>query len=366
MLGQKALEQEAAKAREVMAACFPKQVMTSLNGLLAQMPGLGSTRDALTLADQIIGLFQNLSNEHSENKESGEGGKGKAENSSGHQETGSQDSESQHQEDKPDSQSGEALESDSVSGDRDKAENLAGDNGDASGKAEAPFLKHILESTDQDWPEDLFHTVAIEMEGWSSQQGGGLSAVTTTPQVDEVVINKEDRKAGKELLWKVTSESARLAAQLTGLVQAKTLTRNRTGKRGVRLDGKRLHRVALDDGRLFKRRSESITINAAIHISLDISSSMSPRMGLAREAVLALVMCFEAGQWRDRFGFSVPRQQQCRSCLYNHIWCRVTMNLLGQQGGGFIVTWTVMIQRPWQQGSGMQCKKCLQKEQRGG
>ena len=85
------------------------------------------------------------------------------------------------------------------------------------------------------------------------------------------------------------SESARLAAQLTGLVQAKTLTRNRTGKRGARLDGKHLYRVALDDGRLFKRRSESITIDAAIHISLDISSSMSPRMGLAREAVLALV-----------------------------------------------------------------------------
>ncbi|MGI9276245.1 MAG: VWA domain-containing protein, partial [Endozoicomonas sp.] len=155
--------------------------------------------------------------------------------------------------------------------------------------AEAPFLKQILECTEEDWPEDLFQSVAKEMEDWSGQQGGGLSAVTTTPQVDEVVITKEGREAGKKLLWKVQSESARLAAQLTGLVQAKTLTRDRIGRRGARLDGRRLHRVALDDGRLFKRRSESISTDAAIHISLDISSSMSPRMELAREAVLALV-----------------------------------------------------------------------------
>ena len=202
VLGQKALEQEAAKAREVMAACFPKQVMTSLNGLLAQMPDLGSTRDALTLADQIIGLFQNLSNEHSENKESGEGGKGKAENSSGHQETGSQDSESQHQEDKPDSQSGEALESDSAQEEQTNSENRSGNNEDATDKAEASFLKQILESTDEDWPEDIFQSLANEMEGWSSQQGGGLSEVTSTPQVEEVVITEKDRRLERNCFGK--------------------------------------------------------------------------------------------------------------------------------------------------------------------
>ena len=66
-------------------------------------------------------------------------------------------------------------------------------------------------------------------------------------------------------------------------------TRDRIGKRGMRIDGKRLHRISLDDGRLFKRRSESIAINATVHISLDISASMASRMPLAREAVLALV-----------------------------------------------------------------------------
>ena len=126
------------------------------------------------------------------------------------------------------------------------------------------------------------------MEGWSGGQAGGLSAVTTTPSVDRVEVGDRDRDEGQKLLWKTKAGSARLAAQLTGLVQGRTLCRNRTGKRGKTLDGKRLHRMAIGDGRLFRRQAESITIDATLHLCLDISSSMSPRMELAREAVLAL------------------------------------------------------------------------------
>ena len=305
VLGQKALEQEAVKAHEVMKDCFPRQLLDSLNGLLDKVPDLSSTRDALKLADQLIGLFQNLSNENSGSINSGEEGSSKTENSSGDQKTNSQHSETQDQEDKSDSVSGDDLESDSAEGKGDNPENLSGSdnqavfkNEDASEKAEdllsqKDSLKQILESSDFDWPEDLFESVAGELESWSCEQSAGFSVVTTTPMVDEVVISTEDREAAKDLLWKVKSESARLAAQLTGLIQAKTLTRDRIGKRGMRIEGKRLHRIALDDGRLFKRRSESIEINATVHISLDISASMDSRMPLAREAVLALIMALK-------------------------------------------------------------------------
>ncbi len=67
----------------------------------------------------------------------------------------------------------------------------------------------------------------------------------------------------------------------------------RPGKRGAKLDGRRLHRVAMNDGRVFKQRSEALSINAAVHISLDISASMGPRMELAREAVLALMIALK-------------------------------------------------------------------------
>ena len=112
--------------------------------------------------------------------------------------------------------------------------------------------------------------------------------MTTTPSVDRVEVSDEDRIEGQKLLWRTKAESARLAAQLTGLVQAKTLCRDRTTKLGKKLDGKRLHRMAIGDNRLFCKRSEAITIDATVHLCLDISSSMASRMGLAREAVLAL------------------------------------------------------------------------------
>ncbi|WP_448216478.1 hypothetical protein [Endozoicomonas sp. 2B-B] len=300
VLGQIALEQEAAKAREVMKDCFSRQLLDSLDEHLVKVPDLKSTKEALSLADQIIALFQNLSHENAENEDSGEVGTEKTENSSEDQETYSQNSDTQDQEDKSDSVSGDDLESDSAEGKEIKTENSSGNddqsasaNGAASDKAEDPFLKQILESSDVDWPEDLYESVAGQLECWSYKQSPRLSAITTTPGIDEVFINDQNREAAKDLLWKVKSESARLAAQLAGLVQAQTLTRDRIGKRGMRINGKRLHRIALDDGRLFKRRSESIETNATVHISLDISASMSPRMELAREAVLALIMALK-------------------------------------------------------------------------
>ena len=127
-----------------------------------------------------------------------------------------------------------------------------------------------------------------------STEGAGLSAITTTPQVDDVIVDDQDRDYAKGLLWRAQSESSRLAAQLSGLVQAKTLTRRRTGKRGMKLDGRRLHRAALNDGRMFKKRSESIAVDACVHISLDISASMGSRMLLAREAVLSLLLALKS------------------------------------------------------------------------
>ena len=60
---------------------------------------MSSIREALTLADQIIALFQSLSNENSESKDSGEEGSDKPENSAEEQERDSQEPEAQDQED---------------------------------------------------------------------------------------------------------------------------------------------------------------------------------------------------------------------------------------------------------------------------
>ncbi len=300
VLEQSALEPLAREAREVLEARLSNNLLMSLNSILNQVPELSSTLDARNLADEVIALFQNHRNEDSENRESDESSgdsTDKSENLPEEQNTDAENGENhQSQNDKSESEPEDDLESDSEEGSQDNPENVS-DNVEASEKAEDDSfdktLGELLNSTKADWPEDLFQVIGQELENWSQHKGAGLSAITTTPQVDEVIVDDQDRDYAKTLLWNAQSESSRLAAQLSGLVQAKTLTRCRIGKRGMKLDGRRLHRTALNDGRLFKKRSESIAIDACVHISLDISSSMASRMPLAREAVLSLLMALK-------------------------------------------------------------------------
>ena len=268
VLGQKALEPEAKQARDVLEARFSDSLLASLKALLDTVPALSSTLDARNLADEVMALFQNHRNEHAENRESDEEGGGNtdaSENLSGDQKKDSHGGENpQGRDDKPESLPEDGLKSDSEEGDQDNPENVS-DSAEASDKAEDGCLDEtfdktlddILESTECDWPEDLFQVIGQELESWSQQQGAGLSAITTTPQVDDVIVDDQDRDYAKGLLWRAQSESSRLAAQLSGLVQAKTLTRRRTGKRGMKLDGRRLHRAALNDGRMYSRNGLS-------------------------------------------------------------------------------------------------------------
>ncbi len=297
ILKQTALKQNANTANQVMKQCFSKALLNDLNTLLAEVPSLQSTKEAQSLADQIIGLFQKRGDKtNSESSTESEDTQQDASPDNGEEEK-SEHSPCENS-DSSDAQ-GETIDSKSTQ----ENQNQSGQSEGVSGKTETPelteagneclVLKSILESTESDWPEDAFQAVAQELESWSLQQGSGCSGISTTPEVGKVTVSEADKQAGQMLLEKVKLESSRLAAQLTGLVQAKTLAHNRTGKRGAKLDGRRLHRAALNDGRVFKQRSETLAINAAVHISLDISASMGPRMELAREAVLALVIALK-------------------------------------------------------------------------
>ncbi len=294
ILKQNALEQNAHAANQVMKQCFSKALLNGLNTLLAEVQNLQSTKEVQSLADQIIDLFKKRGDTPRTKESSPE--------SEDAQQNENEEEKSQHPQsensDSSDAQ-GETVDSKPTQ----ENQNQSGQSEGVSGKTETPestnaeneclVLKSILESTESDWPDDAFKAVAQDLESWSLQQGNGCSGISTTPEVGKITVSEADKQAGQVLLNKVKLESSRLAAQLTGLVQAKTLAHNRTGKHGAKLDGRRLHRAVLNDGRVFKQRSETLATNATVHISLDISASMGPRMELAREAVLALVIALK-------------------------------------------------------------------------
>ena len=271
VLGQKALKEEAAKAKQVMETCFPAKLLNGLNSLLDDVPALDSTRSAQNMADQIISLFQQAqddsensnhtgSNDKTESPSSGQSGNQKSEfDPVSSQGTGDQTDSSQpeaqntvntlgeiDQEEKTDSTQGNDINSATTQGIGDASEENCAE---APENSLSDNIRTVLESDGYDWPYDTFEQLSEELTSWSAGQQGGLSAVTTTPSVDRVEVIDYDREEGQILLWKTKTESAWLAAQLSGLVQAKTLCRDRTGKRGKKLDGKRLYRMALGDNR---------------------------------------------------------------------------------------------------------------------
>ncbi len=81
--------------------------------------------------------------------------------------------------------------------------------------------------------------------------------------------------------------SRALGTRLQALMQARTLRRTAPGRYG-RLDGRLLHRLSVQNPRVFLRREEVSGINTAVHILLDISGSMYRRIHLATSACYAV------------------------------------------------------------------------------
>ena len=100
----------------------------------------------------------------------------------------------------------------------------------------------------------------------------------------------------------------KIRAALQGLVQSQSLKRTQHSNRGRRIDGKRLHHLALGDSKVFLGSSLKASPNTAIHLLVDKSESMGyqvldrqrnqmmTRMPIALEASLALALALEGLQ----------------------------------------------------------------------
>lgn len=72
----------------------------------------------------------------------------------------------------------------------------------------------------------------------------------------------------------IRQQTSALRTRLTGMLQAKTLSRNHIGRHG-RVDQQRIARLTVNDPKIFARDSHKQGVNTAVHILLDASGSMS-------------------------------------------------------------------------------------------
>jgi cobalamin biosynthesis protein CobT len=95
-------------------------------------------------------------------------------------------------------------------------------------------------------------------------------------------------------LDRVKGQSAKLAARLQGLIETRTLERSRAGRRGRALSPSHLHRAGVGDPRVFRIREQAIAPNTALHLLVDLSSSMrAGRDAIALDAAAALALALE-------------------------------------------------------------------------
>ena len=86
----------------------------------------------------------------------------------------------------------------------------------------------------------------------------------------------------------VRSATRGLRTRLQGLIQASRMDRPAPKRTGRGVDSRRLHRLAAGDPRVFSRRRHRRAPNTAVHILMDMSSSMGPSRVLASHAALAV------------------------------------------------------------------------------
>lgn len=113
---------------------------------------------------------------------------------------------------------------------------------------------------------DLGQIVAEKLGDMSSPESGQEMAV-------EIPAWWTDKPPMKEN--ELMQATARLRAMLAGVVQSKRSKRSRLSLSGTKLDLRNLHRLAVNDGRVFLSREERTGVNTAVYLLMDQSSSMS-------------------------------------------------------------------------------------------
>jgi cobalamin biosynthesis protein CobT len=341
---QEALASHAKEADRVMRAVFQPRFVHRLQGLMSEIPRLASTAASIDLAGRIVGLIDEESQEPpppapQQSDANGDVGNDPGSEPDAGNGTGQDDD---AQETSTDSPSGDATEQDDAGEGGSENGASAGDGGEdrdaegekgrdgrstdsetgsseqslkqgreteqspgadrtAAGNDALRALQEALSATDADLPEDLFASVAQALNGRSRDPATLLPALEAYAG---------DARSGRMVLDRVKGHSAKLTARLQGLIETHTLERSRAGRRGRALSPPHLHRAGVGDPRVFRIREQAIAPNTALHLLVDLSSSMCVgRDAIALDAAAALALALEPVKGVSRAVTAFPSLQ---------------------------------------------------------
>lgn len=280
--------------------------------LTERIPNLVSTRDSQSMAEEILRLIRDEKQQHEQERRRQQDQKTKPTCSSDESKPdgSSDDQEEDNQASGTDQQSGKPKQdTDDSSPDGDSTGTAAcndsqsqaaaypspsvpesGSGGQLDGNPEA--LQEMLDCDPGgfgDVGEILKQELITEGETVGNR-GGVLLPPETSLRTFPIDIHETRR------------HTALLRARLSGLIQASRLRRRHARRTGSKIDNRVVHRLALNDTRLFLHQEEKTEVNTAIMILVDRSGSMqhqkievaSKTAYVVAEALDSIPGCFAA------------------------------------------------------------------------
>lgn len=257
LVGQTVLEPMVMSADKAAKAVLPVGVRTRLAALLRKVTELKDSWDTLALVHSVIKML-----------------KDEQEKSQGQPQVDDGDQQSQ----------GQPRDCDGV-------QQSQGQPQSGGCSSQQQLLQTIMDAQADDLTHDVYQSLAHDLE---SSAIHGDNSVKTIP-----VPKQQKGSGGADLLSDVRTVSSQLSQQLYGLVQASQQRKSRIGRAGKRISAKRATRILTGDTRVFEKRAAKREPNTAVHLLIDMSSSMNQGHGpkspaqIARESSLALALALE-------------------------------------------------------------------------
>lgn len=273
---------------EALERHFGADLKRAIDKEIDALPGSQSTRDVVAIADRIIGRLRQAA--------------GTSPNACGQS---------------ADSRSGEAGKKGAKAGGSPSAEGKpsffpqldaacevnAGTSGtEQAAQAAQAALEAKAEQFDRRMDISSRYGEEIAREAQKERKEGSLPQIDMTQLVKSVQsasrkgaggANERDESlgtaAGDELIAQALEDSSRARRVLRGIVKAKSRTGSWTARSGRRVSSGSAARLAVWNTRVFERRTESVSVDTALHVLLDMSGSMKGKQaGMAVRASLAL------------------------------------------------------------------------------
>lgn len=318
--GKPYVEESEKKIGEYLRTVFPSQMLDQVSGLMdRRLPGLKSTSDVVDLSKEIFDIFvpclkAMMKSQGDPQEGDGEGNgenasdsdelfdgdsSGNAEGSKSNGANGSKpgsETEDKTSEDGDGNGSGEGetvpengagadAKEDAESDSSDKADSSAGSqkaSGGTSGAAtpltdgERSALLEELEGNGQEIPEENLMEAKELLNKMRDRKEPVAGLVQITHSSREQVSRKplQDGTRGAERIMKAQDCARRIRNALMGLIEAKARSYSYYSDSGLKIDKRRISRLAVWDTKVFRKKDEVKGEDCAIMLLADTSGSM--------------------------------------------------------------------------------------------